>query len=92
MTGCLITADVSDDSLIKPECLDDYVVSPPSVVDPSLKPLKGNQNDVQPMDMDKDMIDDNDSLLGITDDAMFFVPDEDDGERNLFDFIDNLVC
>ena len=43
MTGCLITADGSDDSLIKPG-LDDYVVPPPSVVDPSLEPSKGNQN------------------------------------------------
>ena len=92
MTGYLITADGSDDSLIKSEGLDDYVVPPPSVVDPSLEPSKGNQNDVQPMDMDTDMIDDNDGLLEITDDAMFFAPDEDDGERNLFDFIDNLVC
>ena len=90
MTGCLITADGSNDSLIKPEGLDDYVV--PSVFDPSLEPSKGNQNDVQPMDMDTDMIDDNDGLLEITDDAMFFAPDEDDGERNLFDFIDNLGC
>ena len=86
----MITADGSDDSLIKPEGLD--VVPPPSVVDPSLEPSKGNQNDVQPMGMDTDMIDDNDGLLEITDDAMFFVPHEDNGERNLFDFIDNLVC
>ena len=44
MTGYLITADGSDDSLIKSEGLDDYVVPPPSVVDPSLEPSKGNQN------------------------------------------------
>ena len=91
MTGCLITADGSDDSLIKPG-LDDYVVPPPSVDGPLLEPSKGNQNDVQPMDMDTDMIDNNDGLLEITDDAMFFAPDEDNGERNLFHFIDNLVC
>ena len=92
MTGCLITADGSDDSLIKPEGLDDYVVPPPSVVDPSLEPSKGIENDVQPMDIDTDMIDDNDGLLEITDDVMFFAPEEDDVERNLFDFTDNLVC
>ena len=88
MTGCLITTDGSDDSLIKLEGLDDYVVLPLSVVDPSLEPSKGIENDVQPMDIATDMIDDNDGLLEITDDVMFFAPDE----RNLFDFTDNLVC
>ena len=62
------------------------------MVDPSLEPSKGNQNDVQPMDIDTDMIDDDDSLFEITDGTMFFTPDEDDGERNFFDFIDSLVC
>ena len=63
------------------------------MVDPFLEPSKGNQNDVQPMDIDTDMIDDDDGgLFEITDDALFFTPDEDDGEINFFDFIDNLVC
>lgn len=33
-TGCLITADGTNDDLIKPEGLPDYVVPPPSIVDP----------------------------------------------------------
>ena len=44
------------------------------------------------MDMNTEMIDDNDGLPEITDDVMFFAPNEDNGERNLFDFIDNLAC
>lgn len=37
-TGCLITADGSDDHLIQPEGLKDYVVPPPSLLEPSPRP------------------------------------------------------
>ena len=35
-TGCLITADGSDDSLIKPEGLKSYVVPPPAFLPPTV--------------------------------------------------------
>ncbi|KAG1653474.1 hypothetical protein GQR58_025547 [Nymphon striatum] len=41
-TGCLITADGSNDNLIKPEGLLDYVVPPPSIVDPITSTLTTN--------------------------------------------------
>ena len=34
-TGCLMTADGSEDDSIKPEGLKDYVVPPPALVEPS---------------------------------------------------------
>ena len=37
-TGCLMTADGSEDHLIKPEGLLDYTVPPPSILDPSPLP------------------------------------------------------
>ena len=36
MTDFLITTDGSDDSLIKPEDLNDYIVPAPSKVDPTI--------------------------------------------------------
>ena len=37
-TGCLITADGSEDDKIAPEGLEDYTVPPPSILDPVLEP------------------------------------------------------
>ena len=42
-TGCLMTADSSDDDLIKPEGLTGYVAPPPSILDPSPQPAMRNE-------------------------------------------------
>ena len=41
-TGCLITADGSEDHKISPEGLDGYKVPPPLLLDPALEPSQGN--------------------------------------------------
>ena len=88
MTGCLLTADGSEDNLVKPEGLDDYVVPAPSIVDALVSRPKENSDQVVPAEVDPDsiepdlvVIDDTDEILGA---------DEEEGERNIFDFIDNL--
>ena len=47
-TGCLRTADGSDDSLIQPEGLKSYVVPPPAFLPPSSFPLQVDDNQVTP--------------------------------------------
>ena len=87
MTGCLMTADGSEDSLIKPEGLDNYSVPPPSIIDPTSEQPTGNHADVQPAELDPDAVDPD---IEIRPDDPIFGPDENEGERNIFDFIDNI--
>ena len=56
MTGCLMTADESEDSLIKPERLDNYIVAPPSIIDPTSDQPTGNHADIQPAELDPDAV------------------------------------
>lgn len=43
-TGCLMTADTSEDDLIKPEGLKGYVVPPPSLLEPSVSLPQAEEN------------------------------------------------
>ena len=56
MTGCLMTADESEDSLIKPERLNNYIVAPPSIIDPTSDQPIGNHADIQPAELDPDAV------------------------------------
>ena len=90
MIDCLITSDRLDAFLIKPDGLNDYNVPAPSKGDATIEHPKGNHNDVKPTEVDSDVIDDGRNEI-LADDNMFAL-NEDDGERNAFDFIDNLFC
>ncbi|XP_065658758.1 jerky protein homolog-like [Hydra vulgaris] len=87
MTGCLMTSDGSEDSLVKPEGLDCYKVPPPSIIDPGSDQPIGNQGDIQPVEVD-DAI--NESANEILPDDTFIGPDEKECEVHIFDFIDNI--
>ena len=87
MNGCLITADGSEDSLIKPEGLDNYSVPPPSIINHTSEQPTGNHADVQPAELDPDAVD---LDIEIRPDDRIFSPDENEGERNIFDFIVNI--
>lgn len=87
MTGCLVTADGSEDELVKPKGLDHYVVPPPSIVDPSNAEPQENRDEVEPTELDPDAVEPD--LLEINDTDEIFGTNEE-GERNIFDFIDNL--
>ena len=69
---------------------------PLSVVDHSVDVAEENRNDVQPTEHGPDTVDDVDGPHEIDPEVFFFVfflaPDEDDGEKNPFDVISNLVC
>ena len=88
MTRCLMTADESEGSLIKPEGLDNYSVSSPSIIDPTSEQPTGNHTDVKPAELDPDAVDPD---IEICPDDPILDPDENEGEKNIFDFIDN-VC
>ena len=88
MTGCLTTADGSEDSFIKPEGIDNYSVPPPSIIDPTSEQPTGNHADVQPAELDPDAVDPD---IEIRPDDLIFGPDENEGEKNIFDFIDNII-
>ena len=87
MTGCFMTADGLEDFLIKPEGLDNYSVPPPSIIDPTSEQPTGNNTDVQPAELDADAVDPD---IEIRPDDPIFGPDENEGERNIFDFTDNI--
>ena len=87
MNGCLITADGSEDSLIKPEGLDNCSVPPPSIINHTSEQPTGNHADVQPAELDPDAVD---LDIEIRPDDRIFSPDENEGERNIFDFIVNI--
>ena len=87
MTGCVVTTEGSEDSLIKPEGLDNYSVPPPPIVGPTSEQPTGNHADVQPAELDPDAVDPD---VEIRPDYPIFDPNENEGERNIFDFIDNI--
>ena len=87
MTGCLMTADGSEYSLIKPEGLDNYSVPPTFIIDPTSEQPTGNHADVQPAELDPNVVDPD---IEIRSDDPIFGSDENEGERNIFDFIDNI--
>ena len=88
MTGCLLTADGSEDNLVKPEGLDDYVVPAPSIVDALVSHPKENSDQVVPVEVDPDVVESD--LVAIDETDEILGADEEEGERNIFDFIDNL--
>ena len=86
MTGCLLTADGSEDNLVKPEDLSEYIVPAPLIVDASVSQPEENRDQVVPAEVDPDSIEPD---MVIDENEEIFEPEEE-GERNLFDFIDNL--
>ena len=54
-TGCLITADSSDDKLLKPEGLENYHVPPPSVIDATTTPTASNIGSVESAEPEEDI-------------------------------------
>ena len=89
MTGCMMIVDGSEDSLIKPEGLDNYNVPPPSIIDPTNEQTTGNHVDVQPAELDPDTVDPD---IEIHPDDPIIGPNENEkeGKRNIFEFIDNI--
>ena len=88
-TGCLMTADDSDDKLIQPEGLLNYSVQPPSILDPA--PQLSASNVPQPT---IEIEDDEDETPQITTEDELVEGDEidyDDDTPNIFDFIDRLM-
>ena len=81
-----MTADGSGDSLIKPEDLDNYSAPPPSIINPISENPRGNHDDIQPSELDPDAVEPD---IEIRPDDPIFGPDENQEERNIFDFIDN---
>ena len=45
-----MTADGTDDELVKPEGLEDYVIPPPALIEPSADASTSNQNDAEARD------------------------------------------
>ena len=85
-TECLITADGSEDHLIKPEGLPEYRVPSPSLVEPVGSTAISNLNEFLLRNESSNEINEtaeNDEFSG---------PDENNGEKNLFDFIDNMLA
>ena len=87
MTGCLITSDGSEDSLIKLKGFNNYNVLPPPIINPTSKQPKGNHTDVQPVEVDPNSIDDNANK--ICPDDLFFGPEENESDSIYFDCINN---
>ena len=87
-TGYMITEDGSDDHLIKPEGLSEYQVPPPSLVRPVRSTAVSTLNKVSPREIDVN--ESNNKNNEIAENDEFFGPDEDNGERHLFDFINSL--
>ena len=87
MKGCLLTADGSEDNLVKPEGLSEYIVPAPLIVDASVSQPEENRDQAVPAEVDPDSIEPD---MVIDENEEIFAPDEEEGERNLFDFIDNL--
>ena len=85
-TGCLITANGQDDSLIKPEGLPDYVVPPPLCLEAVEQPPVSNKAPAEVREQQEEVVEclaDESELINNEDD------DEDGG--NIFDIIDSFV-
>ena len=64
-----------------------YIVAPPSIIDPNSNQPTGNHADVQPAELDPDAVDPD---IEIRPDDPIFSPDENEAERNIFDYIVNI--
>ena len=92
-TGCLMTADGSDDTLIKPEGMVGYSAPPPLIMDPSPQPGTSNtpesvSNEEQQQEEEEVQLTFDDELVEGDDHP----DDNDDIDRpNIFNFIDQLI-
>ena len=75
---------------IKAESLPEYQVPPPSLVEPLGSTAVSNLKEVSPREID--IIESNNEINETAENDEFFGPDEDNGERNLFNFIDNMLA
>ena len=84
-TGCLITADGSEDYLISPEGLPDYTVPPvllePSISAPQLQPIPSE-------DAERNAFDVFDDFEGADESDDFEILEEFDLDGNIFDVLD----
>ena len=90
-TGCLMTADGSEDHLIKPEGLKDYVVLPPSLLEPSICAVASNEPPLDTSEADDDVTEIA-AEFDLSDE--FIHQDAGDSimeERNVSDIIDGLL-
>ena len=87
-TGCLITADGSEDYLITPKGLPEYQVPPPSLVEPVGSTAVSNLNEVSPREIDVN--ESNKEINEVAENDKFFGPDEDNGERICLNFL--IIC
>ena len=88
-TGCLITADGSDDSLIKPEGLPNYQVPPPSMLDPENAAGSDNSSNLVPVEDEESF----EKVLELSNEDEMLSPADDEYEAadgNIFDFIDQI--
>ena len=105
-TGCLITADGSDDNKIKPEGLPDYVVPPPSILDASPQPADNAivpeevhheedepHQDIDEIDLIENEPDSNNNTERVVIQTEDRINNETDSfvERNVFDIFDSFV-
>ena len=85
-TGCLLTADGSDDNLVKPEGLDGYKVPPPSFCDRnSSTPRSNNQPEIQIID------DEQEANAWLPEDELVEPDDAEAEEERIFDIIDGFL-
>ena len=85
-TGCLLTADGSDDNLVKPEGLDGYEVPPPSFCDPnSSTPSSNNPPEIQIIN------DEQEANAWLPEDELVEPDDAEADEERIFDIIDGFL-
>ena len=87
-----MTADGSEDHLIKPEGLKDYVVLPPSLLKPSTYAVASNEPPLDTREADDDDATEIAAEFDLSDE--FIHQDAGDSimeERNVFDIIDGLL-
>ena len=81
----MLATNVSRDELITTEGLKEHQVSPPSVVDAQYCFGRSNGSDIQPSESNKTK----NFVTSFDETDEFFTPEE--GERNLFDFLDDII-
>ena len=89
-TRCLeFNLDCSEDHPIKPEGLSEYQVPPSSLAEPAPNTALSKLNKVSARETD--VTESNNKINEIAESDEFFIPNEDNGERNMFPFINNLL-
>ena len=85
-TGCLLTADGSDDNMVKPEGLDGYKVPPPTFCNPnSSTPSSNNPPEIQIIDNEQEV----NAWLPVNE---LVEPDDAEAEEErIFDIIDGFL-